>query len=1662
MSRWWQNDMADASQGLFSDPNLALQIATLPSQLMSAQQEQAEEYARTTRGGFLKQTMDLLSAGGNKLDGALSHLGVGEWNASNAAKIAGKTLWYPVDKVASGFWWVTSELMSQPLSTTITMLARDDLGTADWYSPSDWADTYHHAEHISPGMAFSNAEGVYAGLGEKTLFGGIFGYDSNNFTKEESARIKQQTDKFLYDNDYWRNRQGWKYTVGSGALDFATVLGLDPAYAGLKVVSAGVKGLRSVRVEGESIEQAKKFRVTYLDAVTNKITESLARTPEQIAASKSVNNFFEWSRQPGLADGSTRKSLWEVAQHPIWGRGRRENPAKWQLSALFANADEVEQPLIMRTALGDNNAIKELATKNKDLTDQLGRMQDNRQLVASVKYTPALYGKFSQGAHDADMLKFQTWQAGRLESLNGQISAMETKGDIYARMLAGADKSIDDFSPGESALFGTMKSVYRMGPLALRNTEKAADASIKAQAVDRYGRRADGGFVSRTIRKGYYSTGLRVIQSFGDKLPDTLINHNDPDASERVLEMLKSVPGLGAEVRLGMLNSYTAAPDKVAKSQVLETLKTSIVEHMSAGRNLDYQAAKAIDEAIRTGTFEAYEGFKGRVASSPLFTTAENTKTGRRADKYEDGEGWLTGPVAKTQLSYSEPLLNVKELGRFLDRHSGYLASIKTETGKRVDDVVTVLDGLSNIWKATTLLRPGYILRAPSEEMAASAIKFGLMSSIMMSAHGGKNWVLNRGQHITALTGEGSWTSPVTGKTRLKILEPGMKQTTEELGLKPVRLKMSNAWPVVMDRIDREKTSLIALQKQIAKMESKEGHDPNVLAGLKDDALEHEDVLREFTDYSHDLLRLAEDVKGRRVGEATFEHRGITIPEAFSREWEHPIPRDQISSDAAMQTIFARGEAIDTARMIKTGTWTAVEKEDPNHMASMLDALNKQWGQDDLFKLVAGDMTMKAAGRWIHTPVGRYHRSLLGGHGRDEEALLYGVRDTLQQYTAGNPALLNKISKGEEITEAEVKAAIAYDDLPAVHGEEVKGLVAHSRSETAAALVDNYIASGFNKLGTIPTDILSRNPTFARAHEARMRNLVDQEISYQQSIGKGDALTSKQLNAMHQKADKLARKDISQVVYDPTRTTATQALRFIAPFMAAHVDGLQRWGGIIAEKPQFLSQAAKIYNAPVAANLVTDRYGNAVDQDGYAEERDENGKITGRRFVGIEERVLHLKVPDGTKGLVKQSDFDVPIKIQALNTILPGDPWWNPGTGPIVTVAASKLAEKDPAMGDFLQWAKVLPYGPQGFKDSLTPAYIKNVWSAFNPSSEKFQQSMLAEYQRQVADYHKGGEPPDMRKAEKNAKKFMYLKALASWALPAQTQATPLSGTPYQFYVDQYRKFQQVDPKKADDRFLERYGEDYFIFTASLSKSLGIAPTVSAFKTSKMYQDLIAGDSSLAPFIIGDVYNKGEFSASAYFAQEGMTIGGQKVREKQSVQDAVEDNQRRLGWAAYGKMMSGIDSAFIRAGFHSYEQQGAEDFKVVKQQAQQMLMQLYPAWEQDFNTTDRGVVPRRIQSFEILVQDPRLANDPMRQDIPVLTTYLAYRRKFKEELSARGASRLGFGVETEVEGVTIGGEAVGPNADIARSWRMFQTSLIASNTKFADVFHRYLSNDDLQ
>jgi hypothetical protein len=1740
--------MVDASQQGFGNPDLALQIASAPSEVYSEKDQQNDESkARDSKSGFLGTIMKGL----DKVDGALSNLP--GWGV---VKNINKATLYPVDKLASGAHWLYSEALSQPLSTLILQSAkadiRGDIGTL--FSPGEWNNAYNEAENVSPGQAAANY-GATIGASSDTVAGGIFG----TFNRDLDEQEQRQTERFLYDTDYWRDKAGWKYTVGTGVTDFGIMIAADPSNALVATGTKAVKGARSVQIvtdpkTGQLVREQGKVISTGRQLAGKPAQETL----EEVSNGKKMNQFFDWINSPG-AMGAERKSAEEIAAHPIWGKGRRKNNFLHQYSDVLARTPREEMPMMYRYFAGDNSAVSNLAARGSKTLNNIGKLAENRVLVDSVKFDPAMLAYFAEkkgmpsqatgplgspslalsedyvrlheeaaeavvtgskrmkinasGNVSATAVKrANEWKSAKLSLMDGEFKALSEEGTYLRDVLGGnMGRAADEFSPASANLFGNMENAYRAGGGAFRNPGIDAKNTYLRSVKDRKGRMSSEG-----IRKGFSGTAMRVIQSFGDNAPVGRVNHNEADAGDRVLDMLKQVPALGQQNRMTLWNKYMTAGDKVGKSKALDEIHSEVITHMASRVNgLHPQVAAIIGEMTKVGIAKTMDDLMGVSKkpgiSRPQAFSAAIDETGRRADiatsYVDDGVSYGIAPLARTQLNQTDTLLPVKEIERAIARNANSIKGIMNAGGRAVDAVESLADGFNTIWKASTLLRPAYVPRMISEEAALSAIKFGFLSRLVVDpAKGSKNFVLNRGQHLMAELGRGSY-APTTGagqasklavvrigedeviqsvRNRQAALKKEIRDATDpvtkarlegELKATDVkRIRVNSALPVVRTRIAMEKELHTGLGKDLKRYQKELSQaQEKIAAGTaapkthrKVPALQdklnditarmddHQLVMDEFTDYANEILRVAAASGGRRSGQGSFEAFGYKIPQAFSKDWENPIPRDQISSDKAYAAIYARGEAADVGRMVKTGGWTTITPDQPQHMDEWVHALNRQFGQDDVFQLVAEDGTGKLARNWLGTSAGKQHLEDLGVRGRDVNKFVDDVILTMDKYLPEDTGLRQKIVNGEDITKADLVKGIAEGDRPVVHGQEVKAMLGMWSKDTASSMLDRMIEKGFKRLGSIPSDVMSRQPVYLKFQEIQYKRLLAQEISYRASIGKADdKVTPDQLRKILDESDKLARKDISQIVYDPKRTSASEAMRFLSPFFSAHMDGLSRWGGMIAEQPQMLTKIAKIYNAPVAANLVTDAQGNAVGMDGYADVRDPvTGKIVDRKFVPITDRTLHLKMPWASK-----DSGSIPIKIQALNTILPGDPWFNPGSGPLVQLAGTEIAKTSPTAGDFLQWSKILPYGPSGsITEAVTPKYMRAIydaWKGADPDNEAYQKAYLSVYNMKVAEYHSSGgkETFTKKEIEQEAKAFLNMEVFEAWASPGQTQRTPLTGSPYQFFVDQYSQMRAIDPEGARDKFLAKYGPEYMSFTASLSKSMGIAATESADRMAEKYRTEIENDPDMAQFWVGNVYNGGPFSSSVYQKQMGQTFGDERAREKIPAGQAIAKSQETAGWSLYTKGKTQLDAALIRAGFKSYTQSGAEGFLEAKRKLTENISVQFPAWSQAFNEMDRNKIPDRIKSFETAIQDERLMSDPMRQEMQPLAQYILARQQFKKILASRGAKQLSF---------DVAGSPSGENADIGMAWNQFTTGLINSNTAFGDLYNRYLSTDNLQ
>ena len=282
----------------------------------------------------------------------------------------------------------------------------------------------------------------------------------------------------------------------------------------------------------------------------------------------------------------------------------------------------------------------------------------------------------------------------------------------------------------------------------------------------------------------------------------------------------------------------------------------------------------------------------------------------------------------------------------------------------------------------------------------------------------------------------------------------------------------------------------------------------------------------------------------------------------------------------------------------------------------------------------------------------------------------------------------------------------------------------------------------------------------------------------------------------------------------------------------------------------------------------------------------------------------------------------------------------------------------------------------------------------------------------------------------------------------------------YQFYRDQYNALRRMDPLRADERFLGRFQESYFIFAQATSKNeAGVEATKNAVALSEKFSEQIAAHPELGALIIGPE-GAGPFSPEAYTYQltHPLVPGGSEMqRRKLDAEEAMRENQRRLGWAKFTQMQNKVTAELHAAGYNSFSDEGAEEFQAKRSGIAKLYGEpLLPSgemnpyyneeWSKDFYSFDARKYDRMVPGLTSVAFSD-LAQQPSRSDLRSLQTYLQGRKQLLAELVARkgtGGSK------------TLGAKT---NADLRFTWLQFVDHLREQDTSFGDLHSRYLARD---
>jgi hypothetical protein len=359
---------------------------------------------------------------------------------------------------------------------------------------------------------------------------------------------------------------------------------------------------------------------------------------------------------------------------------------------------------------------------------------------------------------------------------------------------------------------------------------------------------------------------------------------------------------------------------------------------------------------------------------------------------------------------------------------------------------------------------------------------------------------------------------------------------------------------------------------------------------------------------------------------------------------------------------------------------------------------------------------------------------------------------------------------------------------------------------------------------------------------------------------------------------------------------------------------------------------------------------------------------------------------------------------------------------------------------------EVLPYGADGtgaadfFVQSATARRIMAIFNEDNPLRRNMTVLVTMEENHKY-DTGLRDTKPTRKEINDRVLKQLALEAASRFVLPFATNTR----SPYQFYIDEAQRMREEDPTNFRENFYKKYGDDYYIFTTSLSRNnTGIAATVEANRRGLQLQDLIAENPEYGWFVVGDA-NTGEFSPTVYQVQReraiapGSTI---KYRESRDPYEAIKETNAEKGWILYNKGIDLIEAERIRRELKSLQSRGAEDLAAAKEAFVAELSSENPDWAEVRGKMDTRKVVNFLNYANKVVQDERVAK---REDMKTMAEYLEGRKIIIEALSRRKSKN-------------IDNEA---NADLRMAWAEFVGELIDTDITFTRVYSRILENDKL-
>ena len=1074
----------------------------------------------------------------------------------------------------------------------------------------------------------------------------------------------------------------------------------------------------------------------------------------------------------------------------------------------------------------------------------------------------------------------------------------------------------------------------------------------------------------------------------------------------------------------------SGALDQVARHKVLQDFESDIIRNMGEYHGLSADDTDIILRKLqmeRQGLIEEIKNGKGY--------WTENGKIHR-------------APFLESQLQNGMYLLDFRKIEKAMEKFgaTGRSAAWNETKSFAADHAANLYDEFQSLWRPSVLLRLGYTQRNVVEGIIrATAFMFSLDPA-----------------HMAAPLFDAFRQAP---KGLRNIVAP---KFTEHIAEKAAESGIDPA-PLIHWTDKQRRAGVDALNRVAASMELLKAKRADALALGDTVGVQRYDRFlqqsRQMQDGYRTTLKLLDDRGARlalyrqqgRMKQSVYSGEtsvaGYAMDQAFAGDTYSQVAMANASSNHTRQfeSSIAMKSSESVMRDMMLSTNRAVSPDDVEHYFPALSDAIRQFKTDDVGKMIVnGAKPQQIASYLRNTALGRERAGMLGLNvpkGSEkfsvdswDEAIGYAKQMIHRYESLTVTPELRSVLRNSHPTDAVLKQYLDGNAglIPVV------GDIAEELGHSNLLNMSKKIAQiGFKWLGTIPEDSFVRIPFYGRRHQIALDSLMSDLVKQV-----GDNVTVRDTMRIQQIAHARALADTKKWLYTIERRTNLGKIgEHVFPFISASQNSVTTFGRLIWNDPRIAVALAGLWNAPQKMHI-EDSQGNIVlafpldlIPQGIKEK------------VGLD-NMLNMKISKNGLNVLFQMNGENPI----------------PSPGPLVTLPASEMmkhgwfGQSIDAPGILKQalgekqanalwdgWKTYLFGANQGVSenfasyDMIFPPWLQKAIQMKEGELNSVQYAtqyalqMRTEQAKYLAGYRETMPTADEIKTRTNNLYWMrILGNLTAFTPPQYTsKLQPL--------IDVMKANKQAYGLAGDKMNSEMFG-DYLTMLGDFSITKNVAGAQSnivAYANARKYEGLIG---RIAPEVgsdmntLGIILNNGNVSNALYDPsvhawQQATNIPGvaEKYRAMQSPQESMVESQKNAGWVAYIKGVDVLDAVLRQRGLKSYRSAGAADLAMAKQQLITRLSgdPAYAGWYADYSSFGSTKTMNSVKVITAALNDHQFAKDNANSGMwQAAQQYLIAR----DEMLA--------GRITQVQ------------------WDSIRSDLQASNTEWAALANRYLTNDD--